>query len=560
MLADVHADAARSVTSPPLPQGAVVDDATQPDRARRSPHVTAAVVLGTGLVLTAVLIAATKSAYDNNEDRLLRQRTREAATVLTAALPSIQIPIASAAEVAEQDDGEQAAFQRLMSPLVEADRRFVSASLWRADDDAPTPGVVVGAQPKLGERPPNEVRAFLERAVGAADMSVIGLLDGDDPRLGYADTTSTGTVHFVAYAEAALPVDRTSVAPGDSAFAGLDHAVYLGEAEDPAQLLTASTSDLPISGRRHSESVPFGDTSLLLVMSPNTVLGGQLLSVLPWLVGGVGVAASSGAAVLVERLLRRRDQANRLASENRLLYTRQLSVARTLQQSLLPQELPTAPGLAAAARYIPGVAELDIGGDWYDLMYLDDDRVLLVVGDVSGRGLHAGTMMASLRYGIRALASRGDPPATILTGLTRLIDVDDDGHFATVLCATLDLRGGVLSMANAGHPEPLLVSDGAAVFLDSNVGPPIGVTRDFDYTAVTHRIPKRSTLIAFTDGLVERRGETIDASMERLRRSVPLDTEHLEDLIDGLMVNQSHPDAHDDSAILGLQWTDPRTN
>jgi serine phosphatase RsbU (regulator of sigma subunit) len=143
----------------------------------------------------------------------------------------------------------------------------------------------------------------------------------------------------------------------------------------------------------------------------------------------------------------------------------------------------------------------------------------------------------------------------ILNGLTRLIDVAHDGHFATVLCATLDLRNGVLTIANAGHPNPLLISSGAVAFLDTTVGPPIGVTRDAEYATVEHHIPNASTLIAFTDGLVERRGETIDTSMERLRHSVPLDNDGLDDIIDQLLANQATPNAHDDSAILGVRWT-----
>jgi serine phosphatase RsbU (regulator of sigma subunit) len=185
--------------------------------------------------------------------------------------------------------------------------------------------------------------------------------------------------------------------------------------------------------------------------------------------------------------------------------------------------------------------------------------VMIVVGDVSGRGLGAGTMMASLRYAIRAFASRSDTPAAILTGLTRLIDLEQDGHFATVLCATLDWRNGLLTIANAGHPNPLLVSGQRATFLDTTVGPPIGVTRDACYPTVEHMMPNGSTLLTFTDGLVERRGENIDVSMERLRRSVPLDGGRLDEIIDRLLSNQADPDAHDDSAILGVQWTSPTT-
>ena len=495
-------------------------DRTDRNQRPRAIHAVTAVVLASGVMVTVALVAATRSAYDGNEDRLLQERTRQAAAVLDVALPGIQTPLASAVEVAEQSDGDPASFRRLMSTQVERGRPYVSASLWRVGADT-RPVLAVGAEPKLVSEPPHVIREFLDRSVATKELAVLGLLDGDNPRLGYSYTSSTGPIRYVAYAEAALPADRTSVVQPDSAFAGLDHAVYLGSSEQPDSLLTASTAELPLTGRRASETVEFGDSTLLLVMTPTTELGGPLLAMLPWLVAVVGGLTTIGAALLVERLLRRQDQANLLADQNRELYANQLSVARQLQQSLLPQRMPEIAGLEVSARYVPGVAGLDIGGDWYDVIDIDHERVIIVVGDVSGRGLEAGTLMASLRYAIRAFASRGDDPAAILTGLTRLLDLDQDGHFATVLCASVHTTEHTITIANAGHPNPLLIDATGARFLTTALGPPIGVTRDATYDSITHRVAPGSTLIVFTDGAFERRGETVDAGMDRLRRSVP---------------------------------------
>ena len=518
-------------------------------------HGVSVVVAVIGVGLTVLLVFAARVGFERNEDRLLAERTKQAAAVLTAALPGIQTPLASAAEVAEQGDGEQRSFVRVMAPIVPAGQPFVSASLWPADLAGTAPVAVVGDEPKLASQPPEVIRAFLERSTATSGLVVIGLLDGDDPRLGYSYTTESGPVRFIAYAEGALPQERTSVVPPDSAFAGLDNAVYLGDTETGSALLTASTPQLPLMGRRATESVPFGDSSLLLVMTPTGPLSGQLLAALPWLVGGVGAASALGAAAMVEGLARRRDRADALASDNERLYAGQLSVFRTLQQSLLPRELPNLAGVQLAARYVPGVSSLEIGGDWYDAIDLDDGRLLVVVGDVSGRGLTAGTVMASLRYAVRAFASRGDDPAAILHGLTALLDLHRDQHFATVLCATMDTRTAEITIANAGHPPPLLVTTRGVSMLPTRVGPPIGVVRGAQYSADVHAIEPGSSLILFTDGLFERRGETVDVGLERLRTSVPTDSPSIGDTIDRLLATQIADESLDDTALLGVAWT-----
>ncbi len=528
------------------------------DRRRRLlVHPTALAVLAVGAVLTVVLVLATSTAHNGNEDRLLRERTRQAAAVLTAAVPGIETPlVAAVAEVVDVTDGaDQDAFRRLMAPLVEASGPYVSASLWRLDGVDLEPLVVVGLAPVLASQQPDVIRALLQRSAATTELVVTGLLDGAKPRLGYSKSSAQAPVGFVVYAEAPLPVDRTTAVPPDSAFSGLAHAVYLGETEDPSGLLTASTPDIPLGGRRATERVAFGDTALLLVMSPTEELGGRLLAVLSWIVGAVGLSFTFGSAALTEWLQRRRDHADRLAEENTRLYLDQRSVAQTLQHSLLPERLPDIAGVDLAVRYLPGVAGVDIGGDWYDAIPMDDGCLLIVVGDVSGRGLKAGTVMASLRYAIRAFASQGDAPSTILTKLNNLADFGNDGTFATVFCAAVDVAGHTLSVANAGHPHPLLIDGATVAFVDTQVGVPIGATAGAVYETVIVPIPPGATVLAFTDGLFERRGETIDDGLERLRRTACGPHDSLEGLLTRIVEVQSCGDAHDDTAILGIRWT-----
>jgi serine phosphatase RsbU (regulator of sigma subunit) len=299
--------------------------------------------------------------------------------------------------------------------------------------------------------------------------------------------------------------------------------------------------------------VRFGDATLLLVTSPTEDLGGNLFGALPWIVAGVGLVATAGSCLFTEALLRRRDRAEQLADENGQLLAQQRSVAHILQQSLLPEDLPTFPDVAVSVVYQPGAADLEVGGDWYDVIALEAGRLLAVVGDVSGRGVRAATVMASLRYSIRAFASEGDDPATILAKLNAMTTIAEG--FATVVCALVDVDGHRIVLANAGHPPPILVGDGDARVLETHVGPPIGAVTGVTYQPVVVEVAPGTTLLLFTDGLFERRGEAIDDGLERLRLAVAaVDGGSLDDLLRATIRAQDVESGPDDTALLGLRW------
>ena len=125
---------------------------------------------------------------------------------------------------------------------------------------------------------------------------------------------------------------------------------------------------------------------------------------------------------------------------------------------------------------------VDIGGDWYDVIDLEDGRLLLVVGDVSGRGLRAATTMAALRYAIHAYAAQHDAPTEILTKLSYLLDVADSGQLATILFALVDIDRREISVTSAGHLPPLLIQNGDGHYVHTEVGLPIGVEPGASYT------------------------------------------------------------------------------
>jgi serine phosphatase RsbU (regulator of sigma subunit) len=522
--------------------------------ASRVAHVNVVVVVVVGVLITAGLSVGARAVHNSNENRLLRQRAREVAAVAAAAIPTVQTPLASAAVLAEATNGNVVAFRQFMTPLVGAGRSFASVSLWPSQASSPRPLVVVGAQPELATETPSDISDFLARAAGRGTVTINDLLGTAERRLGYALSAASRAPRFVVYAEAALPKDRKATIAKDSAFADLGYALYLGRSADPQSLLASSTGGAVLPGRTASVTVPFGDSQLLVVLTPHTELGGTLLARLWWMLGILGLVLTLGAASLVERLTRRRLDAERLAGENARLYAQQRSVARTLQHSLLAEAFPEIDNLECAARYIAGVPGIDIGGDWYDVVRLERGNILFVVGDVSGRGLEAATMMASLRYAARAYAAEGHAPNVILSKLSRLVSVARDGHFATVLCGLLDVADGRITVANAGHPEPLLITPTGAAFVPTDIGVPVGVDAGTPYAEVDVSFPHGSTMLFYTDGAIERRGEPLDVGLQRLKDlSVGVDgplEEFLSKIVDGVTAAGTE----DDTALLAVRW------
>jgi serine phosphatase RsbU (regulator of sigma subunit) len=513
-------------------------------------------VMSCGLLLTGALAVGTRVLRNDNEDRLLRQRVHEAATVITGAIPNVQSPLLSAATVADTTNGDRETFREVLFPSVATGRPFRSASLWRVHPTSPRPLIVVGVRPELASRRRAVITSFLNRVASSSSLTINNLLNAPDRRLGYAFSLGGAGARYVVYAEAAIPKDRRARVDQNSAFNDLDYAIYLGDAPDTNLLIGSSipSEELPFRGRHHSEAVPFGDTKLRIVMSPRGDLGGELLRDLPWALLVTGFFLSLGAAILAGRLVRRRQHAEELATANAWLFAQQRTVAQTLQHSLLPEVLPEIAGARVAVRYIAGAEDVEIGGDWYDVVALDDGRALFVVGDVSGRGLRAAAIMAALRFGARAYAAEGDEPDIILSKLSRLLSVDRDGHFATVLCGILDPDARTLVVANAGHLQPLMITDEGAAFLDSHVGLPIGVSNGSRYDRTEIGLAAHGTLLAFTDGLVERRGQMIDVGLERLRRTVVGNATSLDEMLDHVVDDLARDSTDDDTALLGVAW------
>jgi hypothetical protein len=523
----------------------------------------ALITFALGLIVTLVLALLSHSVYNRDQRHLLSLRTRDAGSLLAASLPGIETPLASAAELADVTHGDRAQFASFIAPYVSqtANRVFDSVSLWNLHDLSRGPLVVVGVQPKLVSSGQNAA-AFFKTAAGKRTLSVIGLLNGPDPRLGYEFNTPTASSTYAAYGERRLPQSRQSpVGSTSAAFRDLDYALYFGPRALASQLLLTNVAHPPLQGTRSIQSVPFGDSTLTLVMASRDSLDGSLPQELPWLILIGGLLVSAGAAAAMVRLGQGRRRAERLAVElervaveNQRLYAEQRTIAQTLQHALLPDELPQLHGVEARGRYVAGEEGVEVGGDWYDVIELAERCLLVVVGDVSGRGLRAATTMASLRFAIHAYAAQGDEPHEILGKLSGLISVRRERQIATVMCVKLDVDGRKVTLATAGHLPPLLVESGRARFLDQHVGLPLGVQPGSRYRETTVATAGQATLLGFTDGLVERRGETLDTGLGRVRDAAQGADGDLAGLLDKLVNTRPPGGGIDDIAIVGVRW------
>jgi anti-sigma regulatory factor (Ser/Thr protein kinase) len=233
---------------------------------------------------------------------------------------------------------------------------------------------------------------------------------------------------------------------------------------------------------------------------------------------------------------------------------REHRIAETLQRSLLPDRLPEIPGVLLAARYLPATSDLEVGGDWYDVVQLPNGSVALAIGDVAGHGLRAASTMGQLRMALRAYALEEGSPSQVVGRVRRLVRalVPD---IATLIYLVFDPESGTLRFANAGHPPPLLVEgNGQTSYLEGGLGPPLGATAhprpDIDVAA---HLDAGSTLLLYTDGLVERRGASILDGLTRLKTLAADPGEDLEALCDHLLDSMVTDEVSDDIALLALR-------
>jgi serine phosphatase RsbU (regulator of sigma subunit) len=245
-----------------------------------------------------------------------------------------------------------------------------------------------------------------------------------------------------------------------------------------------------------------------------------------------------------------------LAVDNARLFGEHSDRAEQLQRALLPDLPSSLPGVSVASRYLPADDGDRVGGDWYDAFQLPDDSIALVIGDVAGHDLHAATRMGAIRHKLRAIAGdRMAPPSEIVERLDAILRKFAPDDIATVIYMRLvhheDGRMRI-EWTNAGHLPPILISavDDTPTILDTAVGLPLGVG-NLERSDDSIRVEPGSTLVLYTDGLVERRGEALDLN-QLVNVLEPLASAPLEQICNDV-VTALKPTGQDDVAMLAVR-------
>jgi len=233
-------------------------------------------------------------------------------------------------------------------------------------------------------------------------------------------------------------------------------------------------------------------------------------------------------------------------------YELEARTSHTLQATLLPPPPPHVPGMTVAVRYLAATSGVEIGGDFYDVAPLPGDHVAIAVGDVVGHDITAAATMGQLRSVYRSLLVEGPAPTAVIDRLQASWPLLGLQRMATALFATLDLPTGLLHVASAGHPPPLLICDGRAEYLPVVPSRMLGAppAPAVEWSGV---VPRGATLVLFTDGLVESRTSDIDAGLARLKAAAERSaTTDPDELCDRLLADLAGTHRADDIALLAL--------
>ena len=285
----------------------------------------------------------------------------------------------------------------------------------------------------------------------------------------------------------------------------------------------------------------------------------------PWQyhdIGGAGRLAESVAA----RLARLEDMSlASAAARAEQLFQREHEIADALQRGMLPT-LPELPGITLSAAYVSASESAEVGGDWYDVFALPDGAIGLAMGDVTGHDLSAAAAMGQLRSVLRSYAWEEPAPEQVLDKMDALVAGFAMRHLATVFFGRIESEsrtdgdaddgtegGSVLRYANAGHLPPMLrLPDGTVEVIDDGVSVLIGVDAGIPHEAASRRLPPGSTLLLYTDGLVERRDRGLTEGVEELRAIVASGPANPDELREHVLAHLGAGRREDDIAVLAV--------
>jgi serine phosphatase RsbU (regulator of sigma subunit) len=279
-----------------------------------------------------------------------------------------------------------------------------------------------------------------------------------------------------------------------------------------SQLIPEVTEEMLLAAAMEPEQLSLiRELGLRSAITVPLVARERVLGVLTWVSAESDVHYTQDDLAFAENLAKRAA----IAIDNAELHSETLAAAVRLQHAVLPDRMPELPGWEFTSHYSPA-GRTEVGGDFFDAIPLGDGRVALFVGDVMGRGVHAAAAMAQMRAAVRAYAAVDPTPATVMENLDRMFDQFPSDQLVTLVYLVADPAKEELVVTNAGHPPPVLLrADGSTEQLPFADGVPLGT---FPAGRKQSAVPfcAGDTLLAFTDGLIERRAEDIDAGQERL--------------------------------------------
>ncbi len=337
-----------------------------------------------------------------------------------------------------------------------------------------------------------------------ADWSGVDLLeDGRIHRLA-VEHFDPAKVQFALDIERRYPSDRDT---GEGAWAAIASGESVLLSEIPDEMLVEAAKDE--EHLRLARELRLHSALIVPLIARDRVLGA-----ISWVMAESGRAYTEEDVKFAEELARRAA----IAIDNSQLHSQTRQVSEELQNAVLPTLPATVPGWQLASFYEPA-GRTELGGDFYDVVPLSDGRLAVFVGDVMGRGVEAAAAMAQMRSALRAHIAVNPAPETVMNQMDALFTTYDMTQLVTLVYLVLSPTS--VSFVNAGHPPPLILgADGSASALPLAEGPPLGAATNLRRSRSVSLQPG-DTLVAFTDGLVERRTEDIDAGLVRLLEELP---------------------------------------
>jgi serine phosphatase RsbU (regulator of sigma subunit) len=317
-----------------------------------------------------------------------------------------------------------------------------------------------------------------------------------------------------------------------------------------SELISVITDEMLVAGAVDDEHLAIARAlHLRSALTVPLVARERVLGVLTWVTAESERHYTQDDLELAEAVAKRAA----VSIDNSELHSQTMAAAVQLQEAVLPQTLQVSEGWNVSHHYSPS-GRTEVGGDFYDVIELEDGRLVLFVGDVMGRGVAAAAAMAQTRAAVRAYAALDPDPAVVLKRLDQMYAHYQSDQMVTLLYAVVDPVGGKMLLGNAGHPPPLLLhADATVTQLPFAEGAPLGVG-----VRRRHRMSvpflAGDTVIAFTDGLIERRDEDIDEGTGRvLDRLGRLATADLAAGLETLAAELREPSRDDDVAAVALR-------